>query len=145
MGPAHMRVFISLSVPRSWPESLSKALSLAVCPALLSPTWCPAARILQAQCRPRISGKPFSDSGRGRGGAKGSFYSQAMDFYYFLCVTNIPLFPGATECWAWWEMANCELRSCFSYKRWKFIFILVSLCEVRMQRFKWKEISKLLS
>lgn len=96
MGPAHMRVFISLSVPRSWPESLSKAQCLAVCPALLSPTWCPAARILQAQSRPRISGKPFSDSGWGRGGAKGSFHSQAVDFYYFLCVTNIPLFPGAT-------------------------------------------------
>lgn len=43
-----------------------------------------------------------------------------------------------------WEKANCEFSSCFSYKKWKFIFVSLLLCdEMSMQILKWKEISKL--
>lgn len=43
-----------------------------------------------------------------------------------------------------WEKANCEPSSCFSYKKWKFIFVSLLLCdEMSMRILKWKDISKL--
>lgn len=43
-----------------------------------------------------------------------------------------------------WEKANCEFSSCFSYKKWKFIFVSLLLCdEMSMQILKRKEVSKL--
>lgn len=44
-----------------------------------------------------ISGKPFSDSGRGRAGVKGLLLLLSCGFLVFHSRTHIPLFPGAAR------------------------------------------------
>lgn len=56
--------------------------------APLGPTSCPAGRLPDLSLL--ISGKPFSDSGRGRGGVKGSLFL-SRGFLGFHCKTHIPL------------------------------------------------------
>lgn len=56
--------------------------------APLGPTSCPAARLPDLSLL--ISGKPFSDSGRGSGGVKGSLLL-SRGFGGFHCKTHIPL------------------------------------------------------
>ncbi|KAL4685217.1 hypothetical protein H8957_005480 [Semnopithecus entellus] len=65
----------------------SQASGLGFCQMAIPPVFSPVpcsyteVRILLTPVpSPLISGKPFSDSGRGRGGVKGSVYSQVMDF-----------------------------------------------------------------
>lgn len=51
------------------------------------------------QPTPLVSGKPFCDSGVGEEELRAPFTPKSwMDFFFFnsICITNIPLFPGAT-------------------------------------------------
>uniref|UniRef100_A0A2I3HZW3 Uncharacterized protein n=1 Tax=Nomascus leucogenys TaxID=61853 RepID=A0A2I3HZW3_NOMLE len=56
----------------------SQASRLGFCQMASPPVFSPI--LLTPVPSPLISGKPFCDSGRGRGGVKGSIYSQVMNF-----------------------------------------------------------------
>lgn len=150
-GPTcHAWAFISILGPSSWAWDLEHpalCLIFSTAPGSYPPRWEsaePKAHLPLAGpvLFLLISGKPVYDSGRGGGGVGAPFTPKSWVFNVPFLLLIYLCFQKLLEHWVLWKKANCELHSCFSYKKWEFIFISILLCdEVSIKTLKWKEIT----